>query len=171
MLRARSTADRGQVFDDETRAFLESGCALIVGTVDPDGAPHAGRGWGLSVLETGPPARLRLLLDADDERSVAHAAAGGAIAVTATSVTTLRSMQLKGPSIGIEVATVDDEARAARFIDDFFADVHATDGVEWDVFERMAPTGYVAFVLEAQESYDQTPGPKAGARVGGVDGP
>ena len=159
------------MFDEETRAFLESGCALIVGTVDPEGAPHAGRGWGLSVLDTGAPARLRLLLDAEDERSAAHTASGGAIAVTATSVTTLRSMQLKGRSIATEVATVDDEARAARFIEQFFADVHATDRVEWEVFDRMTPTGYVALVFEAHESFDQTPGPKAGARVGGPDGP
>ncbi len=158
------------MFDAETRAFLDSGCALIVGTVDPEGAPHAGRGWGLSVLDVGPPARLRLLLDADDERSVAHAAAGGAIAITATSVRTLRSMQLKGRSVGAEVATVDDDARAARFIEQFFADVHATDGVEWEVFDRMTPTGFVAVVADAHEAYDQTPGPKAGAPVGGADG-
>jgi hypothetical protein len=159
------------VLDDETRAFLESGCALIVGTVDPEGGPHAGRGWGLSVLDDGSVPRLRLLLDADDERSVAHAARGGAIAVTATSVTTLRSMQLKGRSIGTEVVTVDDEARAARFVEHFFADVHATDGVEWEVFDRMTPMGYVPVVFEAHETYDQTPGPQAGARVGGLDGP
>ena len=158
------------MFDEETRAFLESGCALIVGTVDPDGAPHAGRGWGLSVLDVGPPARLRLLLDADDERSVAHAAARGAISVTATSVMTLRSMQLKGRSTGTEIATVDDEARAARFIEHFFADVHETDRVEWEVFDRMTPAGYVAVVFEAHEAYDQTPGPQAGAQVGGAHG-
>jgi hypothetical protein len=171
MLRTHSTADQGaSVIDEETRAFLESGCALIVGTVDPDGAPHAGRGWGLSVLDGGAPARLRLLLDAEDGVSVANAAAGGAIAVTATSVTTLRSIQLKGRSSATEVATVDDEARAVRFIERFFADVHATDGVEWEVFDRMTPAGYVAAVLEAHEAFDQTPGPRAGARVGGVDG-
>ena len=27
-------------------AFLESGCSTIVGTVGPDGDPHAGRAWG-----------------------------------------------------------------------------------------------------------------------------
>jgi hypothetical protein len=45
------------------------------------------------------------------------------------------------------------------------------DGVAWEVFDRMTPVGYVAVVLEADETYDQTPGPKAGARVGGPDGP
>jgi hypothetical protein len=160
-----------ELLDEETRAFLEGGCALIVGTVAPDGAPHAARGWGMAVVDPGPPARCRLLLDADDERSLANAASGGAIAVTATSVTTLRSMQLKGRSIGPEVLSVDDEARAARYIEHFFADVHAMDRVEWEVFDRMTPLGYVAVVFEAHDAYDQTPGPKAGARVGGHDGP
>ena len=62
------------MFDPETRAFLESGCGLLVATVSADGAPHAARGWGLDVLDVGPPARLRLLLDADDERT--HRARG-----------------------------------------------------------------------------------------------
>ena len=159
------------MLDDETRAFLEGGCALIVGTVASDGAPHAGRGWGMAVVDAGPPARCRLLLDADDERSVAHLAAGGAVAVTATSVTTLRSIQLKGRSIGPEVPTADDEATAARYLEQFFGDVHATDGVDWDVFERLVPSRHVACPIEAHESYDQTPGPGAGARVDGAHGP
>ena len=41
------------MFDPETRAFLESGCGLLVGTVGADGEPHAGRGWGMDVLEPG----------------------------------------------------------------------------------------------------------------------
>src|SRR6187549_661846 len=98
MLRTRSTAGTGGwiVFDPDTRAFLESGCALIVGTGGPDGAPHAGRGWGLELLDGLSSGRLRLLLDAEDERSIAHIADGGPIAVTATNVVVLRSMQMKG---------------------------------------------------------------------------
>ena len=156
------------MFDDETRAFLESGCGLIVGTVEGDGAPHAARGWGLDVLDPGPPARLRLLLEATDERSIAHVAAGRTIAITATSVTTLRSIQLKGRALGAEVASPEDQARAARYIEEFFADVHATDDVPWERFERFVPTAFVPCTLEAHERYDQTPGPGAGAQVGGA---
>ena len=157
------------MLDDETRAFLEGGCALLVGTVADDGAPHAGRGWGMAVLEAGPPARCRLLLDADDERTLAHVAGGGRIAVTATSVLTLRSMQLKGRSVGPEVATPEDEVRAARYVEEFFGHVHEVDGVAWDVFEAILPSGHVACVFEADERFDQTPGPGAGARVEGAD--
>jgi hypothetical protein len=153
------------VFDEETRAFLESGCGLIVGTVAADGAPHAARGWGMDVLDVGPPVRLRLLLDADDERCIAHVVDGGAIAVTATHITTLRSIQLKGRALGPEVLTPADVERADRYVEAFFAAVHAADSVPWERFERFMPDGYVVCTFEAHERYDQTPGPGAGARV------
>jgi hypothetical protein len=153
------------VFDEETRAFLESGCGLIVGTVSPDGAPHAGRGWGLDVLEVGPPARLRLLLDVDDEGTIGNVAAGAAIAVTATNVKTLRSIQLKGRAIGPEVLAPDDQARGDRYVEAFFADVEAVDGVPRERFEHFMPSGLVVCTFEADERFDQTPGPGAGARV------
>jgi hypothetical protein len=154
------------VFDEETRAFLESGCGLIVGTVGPDGAPHAGRGWGLDVVDLGTPACLRVLLDVDDERAIANAVDGATIAVTATNVSTLRSIQLKGRSLGTEVVTPDHEARATRYCTEFFDDVHAVDQVPHERFERFLPAGYVACTFQAAERFDQTPGPGAGARVG-----
>ena len=153
------------MLDDETRAFLEGGCALLVGTVAEDGAPHAGRGWGMAILEDGPSIRCRVLLDADDELTLAHVAGGGSISVTATSVLTLRSMQLKGRAIGPEVPTPDDERRAAGYLDAFFGHVHETDGVPWEVFEAILPSGHVACVFDAHDTFDQTPGPGAGARV------
>src|SRR5688572_10016749 len=71
MLRNRLLRSRYSVFSDEMTAFLQSGCSLIVGTVGPDGEPHAGRAWGLDVLD--PRGRVQLLLDAADERTLAHA--------------------------------------------------------------------------------------------------
>ena len=82
------------MFDSETVALLESGCSISVATVGPDGAPHASRGCGLTVLPDG--THVRLLLDADDHTVLANLAGGGAIAVTGVGVTTLRAVQLKG---------------------------------------------------------------------------
>ena len=153
------------MFDPETQTFLESGCALIVGTVGPDGAPHAGRGWGLELLDGDPGPRFRLLLDIEDERTIEHLADGGAIAVTATNVLTLRSIQLKGRATGPEAATPDDHRRAQRYIERFFADAHTVDQTPWTRFEAVLPAGYVACTVEVQERFDQTPGPGAGARI------
>jgi hypothetical protein len=154
------------VFDEEITAFLESGCSLIVGTVAADGEPHAGRAWGLSVTHAEDQPSLRVLLDVDDVTTVEHAAAGGAIAITATSVRTLRSVQLKGRTLGLEVATHDDGERAQRYIDEFFTDIRETDGTDIDVIGRLVPAGYVACTVEVHDRFNQTPGPGAGAPIG-----
>lgn len=153
------------MFDPETRAFLESGCALIVGTVDDDGEPHAGRLWGLDVVGDGPEPMVRLLLDADDLASIDHAAGEGPLAVTATSVRTLHSMQLKGAARYVEPATEADEARARRYIDAFFTDIRETDGTAAELLECFEPSGFVVCVMAVRERFDQTPGPAAGARI------
>ncbi len=154
------------MFDSETRAFLESGCGLLVGTVSLDGEPYASRGWGLDVLDVGPPALVRLMLDAEDERTLEHVSAGGAIAITAANVLTLRSMQLKGRARGMDSATPDDRARVERYVREFHADVEATDFVTWELFQQFFPVDCVACLVDVHEAFDQTPGPGAGARVG-----
>jgi len=134
--------------------------------VSPDGEPYASRAWGLDVLEVGPPARVRLLLDAEDERTLEHVAAGGAIAITAANVLTLRSMQLKGRSQGLDGAASTDRARVDRYVREFHADVEATDHVTWELFQQFFPVDCVACLVDVHEAFDQTPGPGAGARVG-----
>jgi hypothetical protein len=144
---------------------LESGCALIVGTVSDDGEPHAGRAWGLDVLEDGDVARLRLLLDSEDTLTIEHAVEGGTIAVTATNVRTLSSVQLKGRVGEPAVPTVEDVERAQRYMDWFFRDITETDGTDPALLQRFVPCGFVACTIEVHERFDQTPGPGAGGRL------
>ena len=153
------------MFDPETRAFVESGCALIVGTVEEDGAPHAGRLWGLDVVSDGPDTVVRVLLDVDDMATIANAAGRGQMAVTATSVRTFHSMQMKGVARYVEPATEGDQARARRYMDAFFTDLSETDGTPAKLLECFEPRAFVACELEVHELYDQTPGPSAGARI------
>ncbi|MGH9085936.1 MAG: hypothetical protein ACRDYW_10820, partial [Acidimicrobiales bacterium] len=153
------------VFEPATREFLESGCALIVGSVAADGEPHASRGWGLDVLGGDPPL-VRLLLDAGDVVALEHAAAGGRLAVTAASVRTLRSTQLKGTSLGLEAVTPETAERAQRYVDQFFTDIGETDGTAREVLARLVPAGYVACTIQVVDRFDQTPGPAAGAPIG-----
>lgn len=153
------------MLDPETTAFLETGCALIVGTVEPDGSPHAGRAWGLEVLEGGTAPTLRILLDVDDDRTLANVEDGGQVAVTATSVRTLSSMQLKGRSLGLDEAREGDEARMLRYIEQFFSDIVETDGTDPAILDTFRPFGPVPCLVQVDERYVQTPGPGAGVRV------
>ncbi len=152
------------LIDPATVEFLESGCSLLVGTATPDGEPVAARGWGCRVIEAAP-LRLRVLLGEEDGRGIEHARVGDLVAVTATSLRTLRSVQLKGTVTAIEAATPDDEELGARYRDLFFGDASATDGRARGLLERMTPGAHVSWSVEVREVFDQTPGPTAGAAV------
>jgi hypothetical protein len=144
--------------------FLQSGCSTLVGTVGPDGDPHAGRAWGLDVLDADA-GRVRVLIDADDEPTVRHLSGHGLVALTEANVPTLRSLQLQGRSLGVEPATDADGRRARRFCDDFFGDVEQTDGTERGLLERLVPDRYSACLVQIEEVFDQTPGPDAGRAI------
>ena len=152
--------------DGIDRELAERGCALVVGTVGPDGSPYASRGWGLTLTPTttGP---VRLLLDAGDAVTLANLRreGDGRVAITGADVVTLRSFQLKGRVVAIDDADAEDRAKVDRYCDDFFTDIEATDGTPRVLTERLRPAAYVACTVEIDEAYDQTPGPGAGSRV------
>ena len=150
------------MIDPALTAFLERGCAMVVGTVSADGEPHAQRGWGCSVVG---PTTVRLLLDSSDPVLVEHISAGGRIAVTSADVRNLRSVQLKGRVARVEPPAEDDLARCEQHNEELFTDIFETDFFPRRLSERMVPPGYVVAVVEVEELFDQTPGPGAGARV------
>ena len=155
----------------ETVSFLESGCALIVGTLRPDGTPHAQRAWGLDVLTdapdgTAPPldavAVVRLLVADDDPHPPVPASP---IAITGTHVLTFRSLQLKGDVLDVVPAGERDRARAERYTAAFYDDVVHSDNTPRHLLERLTPDAFRTALVAVRELYDQTPGPDAGARV------
>jgi hypothetical protein len=150
------------VFEPESAEFIARGTALLVATVSSDGEPHACRAWGADVVDT---ATVRILLDAADTTAIEHLASDGAVAITATDVRTLRSLQMKGRSLGLQPGTSTDGERARRYYEAFFADVVATDGSDPRLLHRLVPGGYVVCEIEVDALYDQTPGPGAGRPV------
>lgn len=155
------------LFDTE-KDFVEGGCALIVGTVSRDGAPYASRGWGLQI-QPGDRRPVRLLLNIDDPVTHANLSrvgdGGGAIAITGADVPTLQSFQVKGRVTCVEPARESDLVHAERYINHFFHDIVITDGTPRALVERMRPAGFMAYTVEVDETFDQTPGPAAGAPV------
>jgi hypothetical protein len=154
------------VIAPSTADFLEAGSALVVGTVDGNGTPHASRGWAVTVVDADAD-RVRLLMDADDLQGAANLAETGAVAMTAADVRTLRSIQLKGRAHGRESASVRDRVSSDRFCELFFQAVHESDGVPYVFLERLRPRELVAWTIEVDELYDQTPGPRAGTVIAG----
>ncbi len=148
--------------DPDDVAFLESGCALIVGLVTPDGEPLATRAWGLRVL---PGRRVRVLVAADEARVVVEVAPGRPLALTATSVRTFRSLQLKGRVAAVEEPGEDDAVVAAAYLDAFLGDVEEIDGMPRGRVARMSATRLLAAVVDVDAAFDQTPGPAAGTAL------
>lgn len=152
------------MIDEALRAFLERGCAIIVGTVAADGAPLAQRAWGCSVVDGS---TVRIMLDETDSVLRENAEGGGRIAVTSADVRTLRSVQLKGRVTRVETPSSDDLARCEQHNDELFDDILVTDFYPREYTERMVPPRYFVAVVAVEEIFDQTPGPGAGASVTG----
>jgi hypothetical protein len=156
---------------DRWRAHLESGTSHVVGLLRADGRPFVTRGWGMCVDDgTG---SGRIVLSTVEVAALGYPGndfAGAPIAVTATDVRTLRSLQLKGPVIGVAAVTDADRARLAAYCDDFFTAVAETDGIPPVLMARTIPDEVVACRFEITEAFDQTPGPGAGRPLGSDDG-
>jgi hypothetical protein len=157
------------VLDEELGAFLEGGCALLIGTVTPTGRPTASRAWGCTVIDAGR-GRMRVVVDSHDATTMGNLASRGRVAVTAADVPTLRSVQLKGRCIGVEPAIPDDLDTAAAYCAKYYGDVALVDGFPLSLCERFTPAGYAACVVDVEELFDQTPGPSAGRPLGGSRG-
>jgi hypothetical protein len=161
--------ERGGVFDPETVAFLEGGCSIIAATVGPDGMPHASRAWAITVLDKGDPAIIRLTLNADETVAVDQARAGNPIAITATSVMTMHSRQLKGRVLDVldvlDVTDADIE-RVDQHCEKFFADIHTSEHTDLALLERLRPDRFVVCTVAVDTLFDQTPGPGAGRDLG-----
>ena len=67
----------------------------------------------------------------------------GRIAITATDVPTLRSLQLKGRIADVEPMTDDDLAKSEQYTDDFYDDIVSTDHIPRDLLERVRPREFV----------------------------
>lgn len=152
------------VFDDLTIRFLHGGCSLLVGSVSPDGRPHAGRAWGLTVVDNER-AHVRLLVDVNDTTTVANLQPGAAVAICTADVETLRSLQVKGRVLAVEEADEADLAKQEQYTFEFTGDIHRTDGDPMEKLRRWADCSVIACLIALDDVFDQTPGPSAGARV------
>ena len=155
------------MFDEHLKAFIESGCSIIVGVVGEDGEPQARRGWGIDVVDAGA-GRVRLLLDAaggDPHGPGAVPWVGVRLAMTGADIHTLYSVQAKGEVLGAGPLTETDDARLEAFCTAMFTRIHEVDGYPIELLVRMRPNELVALDVAVDELFDQTPGPNAGTPI------
>ena len=154
-------------FASELTIMIDSGAGLIVGTVSAEGEPRADRAWAAAVLD-GQGRRVRFVMSADDPAVVRNLEAGS-VSLTGAEVVTYQSIQLKGRPVVVEPPTADDIEMARVQTATFFDAVHRTDGNPREALWRMLPLQMVAVEMIVEETFDQTPGPAAGAVIDGVN--
>lgn len=153
------------MLDDDAVTFLESPASLVLGMTLPDGAPYAGHVWGLRV--TSPvEGTVRLVLGTRDAQQLLEPV-GAPVAITAAAVETLQGLQAKGHVVSTEVATAEDLALFEQHRDTFFAEIERVDGEPLELLARMVPPEMTTWVIRLEQLFDQTPGPGAGAAIGG----
>jgi xanthine/CO dehydrogenase XdhC/CoxF family maturation factor len=150
-------------FADELMSILENGAGLVVGTVSADGTPRADRAWAASVVDADS-RRIRFVMSADDAAVVGNLQSGR-VSLNGADVRTYQSIQLKGRPVVVEVPTATDVDLARHQSETFFEAVHLTDGNPVEALRRMLPLQMVAVEMIVEESFDQTPGPSAGAAL------
>jgi hypothetical protein len=152
------------VFGSELTAMIEDGAGLVVGTVGDDGEPRATRAWSVTLVDPDE-RRVRVVVSADDEVTVANLRVGTTMALNGADVRTLRSVQLKGRVVAVEAAGPDDLDSARDQSERFLQAVHDTDGNPLEQLRRILPIEVVVVEVVVVEMYDQTPGPDAGGAL------
>jgi hypothetical protein len=141
--------------------WLTEGASIIIGTADADGVPATCRGIAIAPAKDAD-ALLVYLPAATAHETLANIATTRRIAVVASHPLSHQTMQVKGITRGVRLAAPSDEA-FVRTRWDAFCGVLAEIGVPRRVTHRIAHWPAFAVEMSIEESFDQTPGPNAGA--------
>jgi hypothetical protein len=143
-------------------AFIEAGVGMVGASTDDDLVPEAFRVWGVSWDANG---HLRALISSDAARTQATVKPGVWLCFTFTDMA-LRSVQVKGRAVsGPELPTRADVELMRRYGMEAIATGEKR-GVPPLLVEAIRPLAVFAVTVAVEETYDQTPGPTAGARFG-----
>lgn len=155
------------VLDTEQAAFVQGGVSILVAGRDPANLPRLARAFGCRVSEDRRTAAV-LLARYQSAGLLAAIRANRAIAVVYTLPSTHRSLQLKGDDATIGPIVAGDVDRARACADAFVADIVPLgyDEALCRALLWLDPSELVAVSFTPSVAFDQTPGPRAGERIG-----
>ena len=140
-------------------AFLDSGVSMVGASANDELVPEAFRMWGASLGEGGV---LRALVSSDAAQTFEHLQEGTLLCMTFTDVLNLRSMQVKGRSVGaVEPPGPADLADTERYYE-LLRPKSRQNGTPPALLEAIRPRSVFVVSIVVDEAYDQTPGPLAG---------
>jgi hypothetical protein len=142
---------------------LEGNMSVMVGSVDASGQPFTCRGLALTSNDDLTTVTVYVPV-ATCQQTIANVAATRRLTVVATHPIDHYSLQLKGTA-GTARLAVEEEAALVRRGFDGFALLLNEIGVPPRVTNAVARWPAFAIDVHVEEVHDQTPGPKAGARL------
>jgi hypothetical protein len=143
--------------------FLESGVSMVGASASDELVPEAFRAWGASLSDGGV---LRALVSSDAGETFARVQEGTRLCMTFADPLNLRSMQVKGRSLGrAEPPGPDDLACIERY-EAVFSPKSRLNGTPLALYEGVRPRSFFVVSMVLEDAYDQTPGPSAGSPLG-----
>ncbi|MGH8491905.1 MAG: hypothetical protein ACRERR_02185 [Moraxellaceae bacterium] len=152
---------------DDIARFMQSGISISVASRDVRRVPSLARAAGCHVSADHQQVTL-LLLPTQARQLLADIAASGVIAVVYSSPNTNRTLQVKGRLLSLQEATPSDAGLAQQHRE-AFAKILIPLGYAHDLafaVHCQNTTGMMAVVFSPTDIFEQTPGPKAGTRLG-----
>jgi len=154
------------ILSDEIASFLTGGVSITVASRSAQLVPSVARAKGCVVVRGAAP-KLRVLMSAaqagaclDDVRAT------GMISVTFSIPNTHRTVQLKGIDATIAAFTAADREAVSAYVEAFAEAIRPLGFLEEFTHAFFAsPVDEVAIEFTPTEAFQQTPGPKAGARL------
>lgn len=156
------------VLDAEQAAFVQGGVSILAAGRDAGNLPRLARAFGCRVSEDRRTVTV-LLARYQSAGLLAAMRANRAIAVAYTLPSTHRSLQLKGDDATIGPIMPGDVEYARAYAESFVAELVSLGYTEalCRAFLWLDPGELVGVSFTPSVAFDQTPGPRAGERIGG----
>lgn len=160
--------DTGIRLPDDLLAMMARGVSVIVGSRDTSMRPSVMRAVGSDVSADG--CRITVYLARSQSRQLLQdIAATGEVAAVFSQPATHRTVQVKARSARVRPAEEADRAVLARYLASMEHEIarvgYAPEMTRAMLWHRLEDV--VAVTFEPEQAFDQTPGPRAGNKVGG----
>ena len=157
------------LIEPDIAAFIQGGVSVVVCGRDAALVPDVARGCGCRVSRDR--RRVTVLIDPGRATELLdNIRANGIIAVVFSQPSTHRTIQLKGTHAKITGVSSADRRLAERHLQAWVAELVSI-GYRADFAAAVrghAETGLTAIAFTPSAAFEQTPGPKAGQRLGAV---
>lgn len=143
-------------------AFLDSGVSMVGASANEELEPEVFRMWGASLSDDG---ILRALVSSDAAETFGHLAKGTVLCMTFADVLDLRSVQVKGRSLGGAEPPGPMDLANMEAYEDLLRPKSRMNGTPPALLEAIRPRSVFVVSIAVEEAYDQTPGPSAGTTL------